>query len=134
MFFEPHTCQCPQCRKQTGSLIIHLITVPPSTITWSTPAVSFREYCSSPGIYRGFCESCGSGLTWRNEAKEGEIEIFTGTMDEEVLMPRGLGAAEELGRPSGGQLWCRRFIAGITDGLKEGVKYVEGSRLGETMP
>ncbi|KAF8250674.1 hypothetical protein K440DRAFT_528767, partial [Wilcoxina mikolae CBS 423.85] len=77
------TCHCPQCRKTTGTLTLHLLTVSPSQITWShgTLEETFKEFRSSPGCLRGFCATCGTSVTWRDVAKKGEIDVFLGTVD-----------------------------------------------------
>ncbi|KAF8474800.1 Mss4-like protein [Kalaharituber pfeilii] len=137
-----HTCQCTQCRKNTGALVAHFITVAPSQITWALPrshpvsasgspeaavTSTFREYASSTGCYRGFCEQCGTTLLWRTDRKPKELEIMTGTIDEDCLMEK------ELCIPTGGQFWCKNFIRGVTDAIPGGEKWVEGTALGQKL-
>ncbi|RPB28384.1 hypothetical protein L211DRAFT_818000 [Terfezia boudieri ATCC MYA-4762] len=127
------TCQCTQCRKNTGSLIIHFITVPSSCITWarpkpgpqheagsSVPTTTFQEYMSSPGCFRGFCEMCGTTLTWRSKRTGDKVDIMLGTVDEECL-------TKELCLPVDGQHWCKNFIKGVTDIIPEGDRWFEDS-------
>ncbi|KAF9036054.1 hypothetical protein BDZ89DRAFT_471540 [Hymenopellis radicata] len=117
---EPHTCQCTQCRKQSGALMLHFITLLPSQITWSGASPS--KYSATPGITRGFCNQCGTCLSWYNEAVPEEFEIMTGTLDEDVLMgPQGKDLATVVN-----QAWCCRFIEGATDVIKDGKKWERG--------
>lgn len=91
---QAHTCQCTQCRKQAGSLVVNFITVLPSQLKWANPSSStpqcpaapFKEYSSSAHGRRGFCSECGSALTWRDERNVEEVELFVGTIDEVFLI------------------------------------------------
>lgn len=131
---QAFTCQCTPCRKNTGSLVAHFLGVPAAQITWASPpesGSSYREYASSAGCFRGFCETCGTTLTWRSERDPGTIELLLGTVDA------GEGLVKELCVPAAGQFWCSNFVAGVTDGLVGGERWVEnrgegGVRLGES--
>ncbi|KAL8764318.1 MAG: hypothetical protein Q9184_000023 [Pyrenodesmia sp. 2 TL-2023] len=91
---QSHICQCTQCRKATGSLIPHLITIKPSQLRWTNPSPSsnlkasepYKEFSSSKGVYRGFCSACGTAFTWRTDETADEIEILIGTIDEKWLI------------------------------------------------
>ncbi|KAF3169978.1 hypothetical protein TWF225_011192 [Orbilia oligospora] len=126
-------CHCTQCRKATGALMSHIITVTPSQITWTCEDRSFREYSSSNGVFRGFCQTCGSTLSWRNTKTPAEIDIFSGTLDEDVL----IGGDGETGRKilmTDRQFWCDNLVPGVTDGAKSRFMYKtnqEGGVLGE---
>ncbi|KAL9073063.1 MAG: hypothetical protein Q9161_003117 [Pseudevernia consocians] len=133
-FLSTHTCQCTQCRKRSGALIAPWIDTAPSRITWSSPSPSslsslsppspspnpnspttlpsFSEYSASPGKHRGFCTTCGSPLTWRDDEYPDVLEVTTGSVDGEVLAGE---MGEWLGRASGGHYWCEAMIGGVTD-------------------
>lgn len=67
---------------------------------------------------------CGSSLYWRSTKTPDEIEILTGTLDPTVLQgPIG----KSLCQPSGGRLWWKNVIAGVTDGEGVGQRFVEGT-------
>lgn len=52
---------------------------------------------------------------------------MAGSLDEDVLAsPWAAG----LTRPIGGQFWCKRFIKGVTDGIQDGTRWLEGPTLG----
>ncbi|KAF9020336.1 hypothetical protein BDZ89DRAFT_1020268 [Hymenopellis radicata] len=87
---QPTTCQCTQCRKNSGALVAYFITVASSNVSWigSTP----RSYSATPGFVRTFCKQCGSWLTWANMNEPESVFILTGSIDEKVLLgPRGRG-------------------------------------------
>lgn len=56
--------------------------------TFPTPlqVKGYAEYSASPRCYRGFCQVCGSGVVWRSEDSPEEMEVLTGTLDEDVLL------------------------------------------------
>lgn len=92
---QAHTCQCTQCRKNSGSLVLHFITISASQINWfsagspspsATPPGPFKEFSSSAKARRGFCAECGASLSWRRVDVPEEIEILTGTIDEVFLI------------------------------------------------
>ncbi|KAF3922162.1 hypothetical protein ABW21_db0202863 [Orbilia brochopaga] len=116
-------CHCTQCRKSTGALMAHVMTIePPTRITWTCEDRSFREYSSSVGVFRGFCQSCGSTLSWRSLSTPAEIELFAGTLDESVLV----GGDGETGRAIVAperQIWCVNRIKGVSDGAVSGEMY-----------
>ncbi|KAI9872940.1 MAG: hypothetical protein M1830_001039 [Pleopsidium flavum] len=133
---DPHTCQCTQCRKGLGALMGHYITISATQITWTDTNSTFKRFNSSPNAYRGFCANCGSTLTWQNEKEiPGEIELLTGTVDEKWLVGTkdGEGVGRELCEPRGGNFWFANAIKGVTDEVRGGKKFVEGSVLGTTM-
>ncbi|KAI9802395.1 MAG: hypothetical protein M1825_002777 [Sarcosagium campestre] len=145
------TCQCTQCRKNTGALVAHLIPFAASRITWGKPSASFQEYNSSPGCYRGFCRNCGSTLTWRGENspdERGQIELHTGSLDEQYLVDTtasaGQGDAKKGGVSKNGgwgvdlagrnayNVYFQNAIRGVTDGsITNGKRFVESSTGGE---
>ncbi|KAL8868150.1 MAG: hypothetical protein Q9174_005180, partial [Haloplaca sp. 1 TL-2023] len=145
--YTSHICQCTQCRKHSGSLVAHFITVNPSQLQWSNASngnekpQSFKEFSSSKGVYRGFCSSCGSALTWRSEGQADEVEIMLGTVDEtyligdrtekvtsqsltnkanfEKVLDSDEGAlGREMCMPAAGQMYVRNAIKGVTDRRK----------------
>jgi hypothetical protein len=80
-------CHCESCRRATSSPITTWISVPRSTFAFTKGAP--RYYHSSPGVRRGFCENCGSPLTYENERIEGEIHIYAvSLLDANYASPR----------------------------------------------
>ena len=94
MALQSHTCQCTQCRKQTGALIAPFLTVEPKNVTWSAPdgtqtpnfPPELSEFHSSTHGRRSFCSKCGSAVSWRHDEFPTEIEILVGSIDEKWLI------------------------------------------------
>ncbi|EGD86066.1 hypothetical protein H112_06988 [Trichophyton rubrum D6] len=120
---DPHTCWCTQCRKAAGSIIAHLITFDPSTVKWNgTPT----EFESSAQGRRGFCPKCGTSLYFRDIGLPAEIEICTGSLDEDILENPQL--AKDLCDPSCGRFWCKREIKSTIYENSAGKRWLEGSK------
>jgi hypothetical protein len=45
------------------------------------------EFRSSAQVARGFCAQCGTSLTYRHEARAGEIDVTLSTLDDPTLLP-----------------------------------------------
>ncbi|WP_336079916.1 GFA family protein [Thalassospira sp. CH_XMU1448-2] len=82
-------CHCGMCRKDSGSGVSSFVCFPTSAVTWNGMPT---DYESSPGKFRGFCPKCGSSLTWRNGAKDSEIDFRLGSFDD----PRPFKARKHL--------------------------------------
>ena len=148
-----------QCRKHCGSLMAQFIMVKPSQLQWSNASggngarESFKEFSSSKGVYRGFCSSCGSALTWRSEEQADGVEILLGTVDEtyligdrtekvpsqsltskanfEKVLDSDDGAlGREMCLPTAGQMCVRNAIKGATDTRLVGKRFVEVTQTG----
>ncbi|KAI1779357.1 glutathione-dependent formaldehyde-activating GFA [Hypoxylon cercidicola] len=122
------SCQCTQCRRNTGSLIFMAHTVSLKDFAYLTPTTTLKNFYATPGIQRGFCTSCGSFLYWRNESHD-DIEIAVGCVDPEFLSEFGFALANA----SGNNVWCRNEIKGVTDrfvGTDRGVKWATSSEEG----
>ena len=73
-------CHCSSCRRAAGAPLV----------PWGTFArADFRltrghlaEYHSTTPVTRGFCAACGTPLTYRHEARGGEIDVTLATLDE----------------------------------------------------
>ncbi|KAH6888126.1 Mss4-like protein [Thelonectria olida] len=115
---ECSTCQCSQCRKNSGSLLARLHGVPSSALTYTSPTTTLKTYHATPPCARGFCGDCGSFLFWRDErSPEQRVSVAVGTFDKEVLKRWGPVVAG-----ARTHLWCEDEIPGVTDHL-EGEKW-----------
>jgi hypothetical protein len=45
------------------------------------------RFDSSPGVVRTFCKACGTPLTYANEARPGDIDVTTMSLDDETMFP-----------------------------------------------
>ncbi|EQB57394.1 glutathione-dependent formaldehyde-activating enzyme [Colletotrichum gloeosporioides Cg-14] len=86
------TCQCTQCRRQSGALFTAFHRVPDFRWTSDT-TTSLAEYGASAAAKRGFCRDCGSWLYYRGQ--DG-YSICLGTVDPEILF----------GENGGGGVWA----------------------------
>ncbi|KAM0258180.1 hypothetical protein ACHAQJ_003948 [Trichoderma viride] len=109
------TCQCEQCRKNTGSLIFRSHRLPRSAVEF-TAKPTLKIYSATPHCERGFCNNCGSFLFWQRDNRDYTC-LTVGCFDEPVLAKYGplLTAAKR-------HLFCQREIPGVTDHL-EGAKF-----------
>ena len=89
---EPHAivyCHCQSCRKHTGAAVATLVGYLKNEIKWI--GHERKTYRSSQDIKRGFCDKCGTPLSWEGFVEElgGDlIEVFVSTTDNpDVLIP-----------------------------------------------
>ncbi|KAK2841610.1 hypothetical protein FQN49_006087 [Arthroderma sp. PD_2] len=120
---DPHTCWCTQCRKATGSIILHSLTFNVSLVKWKGTPTEFK---SSAEGRRGFCSKCGTSLYFKDLCQPDEIEICSGSLDEEILENPGL--ARDLCDPSCGRFWCKREIKSTIYESSTGKRWLEGSK------
>ena len=77
-------CHCESCRRVAGS----------PAVAWGTfERARFRvtrgritEFKSSAPVVRGFCERCGSCLTYSHESRPGDIDVTLATLDERARL------------------------------------------------
>ncbi|KAF9873792.1 duf636 domain protein [Colletotrichum karsti] len=104
------TCQCTQCRRQSGALFAAFHDVPP--LQWTEGTATLAEFGASESARRGFCTACGSWLYWKSDKQDG-VSICLGTLDPEFLVgEEGYGRA--LASGMGGHHWCGNEIPGVT--------------------
>ncbi len=70
-------CHCRMCQKAFGGFFGPLVTVPLDGLEWTREEPSYFQ--SSVNIERGFCNRCGTPLTYRYP---GGIEIAIGAFDD----------------------------------------------------
>lgn len=78
-------CHCSMCRKQGGAPVGGWIDVSLGAFTWVQGAP--REYASSPEARRGFCENCGSPLSFRWLKSREKISLTIGSLDDPGRFP-----------------------------------------------
>jgi hypothetical protein len=128
---QSQTCQCTQCRRNTGSLFFSAHAVPVSSFAYTTPTTTLKNYYATAGCQRGFCTECGSFLYWNSEGDD-TIELAVGCFDPEFLFGEegaggrgGFGLALAGGR--GTNFWCLNEIKGVTDQMLGGRKLTKDS-------
>jgi len=80
LLYPPTLCHCESCRRAAGAQVVGWLTVRRGDVQWS--GASPREYESSPGVHRGFCERCGTPLTYRCQQRPEEIDLTIGSLEQ----------------------------------------------------
>ncbi|SFB58133.1 Uncharacterized conserved protein [Rhizobium sp. NFR07] len=70
-------CHCRMCQKAFGGFFGPLVTAPRDGVEWTRGEP--RYFQSSVNIDRGFCENCGTPLTYRTPST---LDIAIGAFDE----------------------------------------------------
>lgn len=83
-------CHCRMCQKATGGFFGPYAEV--KELTWTRG--ERKRFQSSNKAWRGFCEACGTPLTWEHEA--GLLSVAIGALDD----PGAVRLSEQLGSPS----------------------------------
>ena len=74
---RPSICHCRMCQKHFGGFFSALVTAPKGGVEWTRKEPSYFQ--SSVNIERGFCDQCGTPLTYRHQ--EG-LELAIGAFDD----------------------------------------------------
>ena len=77
-------CHCESCRRAAGASPVAWATVDREHLRIVVGEV--REYGSSPQVMRGFCDRCGTTLTYRHAARADEIDFALATLQEPALL------------------------------------------------
>jgi hypothetical protein len=80
LVFNPTNCHCVMCRGTTGAPCVAWFSVASEDfeLLSGTPT-SFR---SSSHATRTFCPTCGTQLTFVDDARPGDVDITTGSLDD----------------------------------------------------
>ncbi|HVN46685.1 MAG TPA: GFA family protein [Steroidobacteraceae bacterium] len=81
---NPCYCHCASCRRATGAPMVPWGTCARAALRMTRGRLS--EYRSSAQVWRGFCASCGTSLTYRNEARAAEIDVTLASLDDPTLL------------------------------------------------
>jgi hypothetical protein len=73
---DPSVCHCRMCQKAFGGFYAPLVSVRGTKLTWTRGAPKYFQ--SSNFVKRGFCENCGTPLTY--EAPDG-VALAIGAFD-----------------------------------------------------
>ena len=72
-------CHCRDCQRSSGAPMVEWMLVDQDALSTSGETATFE---SSPGTFRSFCASCGTGLFYRNATTfPGQVDIQTVTLD-----------------------------------------------------
>jgi hypothetical protein len=88
-FYAPlekiHVCHCRMCQRATGGLFAALAGGTPDNFAWTRGAPSF--FASSNLAQRGFCEKCGTPLSFQYHSPGARIYATIGSLDEPGKAP-----------------------------------------------
>jgi len=75
-------CHCSMCRKVHGSAFGSLLHADGATFRWTSGEGGVRNYASSPGNVRAFCQVCGSNVPVLEDAGA-HVIIPAGSLDDD---------------------------------------------------
>lgn len=88
-FYAPlenvHVCHCRMCQRATGGIFAALAGGSPANFAWTRGTPSF--FASSNLARRGFCEKCGTPLSFKYETPEARMYTTIGSLDEPEKAP-----------------------------------------------
>jgi hypothetical protein len=74
-------CHCSDCRKAQGGAAVVAAPVDATRFRWTSGADQIREFESSPGKMRAFCNQCGTPLYSRKNALPDMLRLRMGSID-----------------------------------------------------
>jgi len=91
---EASICHCRMCQKATGGLFGPYVSVKLAELIWTRG--ERKRFQSSNKVWRGFCEACGTPLTFEYQGGPALMGLAIGALDD----PSVARPAEQLGSPS----------------------------------
>ena len=76
-------CHCSRCRKASGTAFGANADVRRKYWAWVSGEELVREFESSPGVFRAFCQKCGSPIYSRREATPHSLRLRLGLLDQD---------------------------------------------------
>ena len=84
---ENQICHCPDCRKATGAQCVAWVYFLVETFVVTNG--NYTIYKSAPHAERGFCNQCGTSLTYQCKQLPHRIAVTTGSLDKpEAFAPK----------------------------------------------
>jgi hypothetical protein len=95
-YANPCYCHCRSCRLAAGAPMVPWATFERQRFRITHGTLTERR--SSARAWRGFCSACGTTLTYRNEARDAELDVTLATLDQPgAIVPQmHLWVAEKL--------------------------------------
>ena len=83
-FYAPlenaHVCHCRMCQRATGGVFAALAGGQPGNFAWTRGAPAF--FASSSLAQRGFCEQCGTPLSFKYDTPGARMYTTIGSLDD----------------------------------------------------
>jgi len=79
-------CHCRSCRRHSGAPLTAFVVFAAEQVEWVSG--DRARYESSPGVYRTFCQDCGSTLTYEARYQNKDIvEFHISSLDDPEAFP-----------------------------------------------
>ena len=73
-------CHCDDCRRNCGAPVVAWLGVPLKNFSWTGQKP--KTYESSPGVFRHFCETCGSPIGFEAAHYEGGMHLYAASLED----------------------------------------------------
>jgi hypothetical protein len=73
-------CHCASCRRHTASAVAVFAGFDERSVQFTRGEPQVYE--SSPDVWRSFCGTCGSPISYRSKRFPGEVHFYVGVMDQ----------------------------------------------------
>ena len=83
--YHETNCHCSMCRRAAGAAFVTWFTVRRVEFRWTGAAPA--AYRSSAAIVRTFCATCGTTLTFEDDALPAELDVTTCSLDDAACLP-----------------------------------------------
>lgn len=85
--FKVAYCHCESCRRALASPVLAILLFYKGAIRWI--GAEPKRYESSPGVFRGHCDTCGTPMSWEGMWHDKPIEeVYVTTLDDpEAVKP-----------------------------------------------
>lgn len=81
----PTLCHCKSCRRAAGTHALGLYTVDSSSAVFTNGRLA--TFASSAKVFRGFCEKCGTSLSYWHADWPDEMSFTIASLDNPTLAP-----------------------------------------------
>jgi hypothetical protein len=78
-------CHCTSCRRANGAHAVGWYTIAAVEIRYTRGAPIERE--SSAGVFRGYCPTCFSPITYRTLQRPDELDVTIASLDDPDRVP-----------------------------------------------
>ena len=92
---RPSICHCRMCQKAFGGFYGALVSVKVADLSWTRGAP--KRFASSNKVERGFCQACGTPLTF--EWSRAEIDLAIATFDDPMPLKPVMQMATDAALP-----------------------------------
>ena len=80
-------CHCESCRRAAGAPFVAWGSVNREDFTLLQGELS--RHASSPGVERGFCQHCGTTISYQSAVRAGDIDFTLASLDDpEAVRPK----------------------------------------------